>query len=1111
MRSRRAAVDGDPWIYHVVFAGSAEGGTPSVDHGDADYITLSMDGGGDDPDYSNAYPIGPSNLTIWSAGLVFTDAPSAAQKAFMALDPLNTDLGLFPAYPYEIYSAGHLDPSLIDEVIVGARYALVNGRPQEIMEVRFLSDFGSTLEALVTLTGPTDQDSQGSFVRPATTSVLSFTNNADIIQGGAAPQTLLAGDGADTITVGSVQTDVFGEGGSDTITDSFGQSNLFGGSGKDTIVGGARDYIDGGADDDTITPGRIADNLQTASGYARWLGYIDGGSGNDRALFDFTADSRPITLTLTDASDGYLGSYFMLGDALALVSVERVEIRSGSGDDVLTAAGGNDYLFGGAGADTLDGGGGNDTLDGGLGGLAAGEFDTLIGGAGDDAFILRTGTEHVVEFAGEGTDTIQTFVNYTLGDNVENLTVFGTAAVNGTGNAGDNVLIGNAAANTLTGMGGNDRLDGRGGADVMVGGAGDDTFIVDNPNDKVVEISGGGSFDTVLSSVSYGISGTFIEILRLTGTNPINATGNGGTNIIYGNDAANVLTGLGGTDRLDGGKGADTMIGGTGDDTYFIDNAGDTVTEAAGEGQDAVYSSVTYSAGAAEIEAVHLTGTLAINATGTNGANLLYGNDNKNTLTGLGGNDRLDGGLGADTMIGGQGDDAYIVDNAADKVTELTGEGTDTVFAGVSYSLNGIDVEILRLTGGDPINATGNALANTLVGNAGANILDGKSGADLMIGGLGDDTYYVDSAGDRVSEKTGGGTDTVYSLVSFSLAETYVETLRLTGTAVRATGNSLGNLLVGNSANNTLSGLAGNDTLDGGTGTDTMAGGTGDDTYYVDNSADIVTEAVGEGDDTVFSSATFTLAGTAVETLRLTGTGVIDGTGNDNANTLIGNDQANVLTGLGGNDVIDGGKGADTMVGGLGDDIYYVDVSTDKVTEANGQGNDTVYAAATFGLGGTFVETLALTGNAAINGSGNSQANTLIGNAGANVLSGLGGADTLDGGLGTDTLTGGDGADSFRFSTAPAAGNADTITDFVSGTDRIVLDTTAFNEIAPGALPAAAFYAGTAAHDADDRFIYDSATGKLWFDDDGTGDDAAVLVATLAPGAALAAGDFVIV
>lgn len=241
-------------------------------------------------------------------------------------------------------------------------------------------------------------------------------------------------------------------------------------------------------------------------------------------------------------------------------------------------------------------------------------------------------------------------------------------------------------------------------------------------------------------------------------------------------------------------------------------------------------------------------------------------------------------------------------------------------------------------------------------------------------------------------------------------------------------------------------------------------------------------------------------------------------TGNDTMRGHAGND---TLYGQSGNDLLDGGTGTDRLVGGGGNDTYVVDAAGDVIVESAGAGVDTVRSATTRTLGSN-LENLVLTGSAAVNGSGNSLANQLTGNGGANSLAGGGGNDRLSGGVGNDTLNGGSGLDAliggsgldqYRFSAAlNATTNVDSITGFVSGSDRLALNDAVFAGIgAPGTLAAGAFRLGTIAGDANDRIVYDAGTGALYFDADGNGAGAAIRFATLAPGTMLVAGDFVVI
>jgi Ca2+-binding RTX toxin-like protein len=328
-------------------------------------------------------------------------------------------------------------------------------------------------------------------------------------------------------------------------------------------------------------------------------------------------------------------------------------------------------------------------------------------------------------------------------------------------------------------------------------------------------------------------------------------------------------------------------------------------------------------------------------------------------------------------------------------------------------------------------------------------------------------------------------------------------------------GLDYGDELIGFGGADTLDGGAGDDRLVGGFGADTMIGGGGNDYYVVDDTADIVSENVDEGTDTVQSLFSYTLPAN-FERLILHD-GAINGTGNERANRIDGTGQDNVILGLGGtdvlfgqggNDTLNGGGGADFMTGGIGSDTYHVDNANDTIVENGGQGVDTVLATVSYRLtAGADVETLAAfdaNGTAAIDLTGNANGNAVRGNNGNN---------TLNGGDGRDDLTGLGGQDQYLFNTPlNAASNVDRVLDFNVADDTILLDNAVFSSsLGLGNISAGEFVIGTAAQDANDRIIYDSNTGGLFYDNDGVGGNAQVQFAELSRGLALTNLDFLVV
>jgi Ca2+-binding RTX toxin-like protein len=512
---------------------------------------------------------------------------------------------------------------------------------------------------------------------------------------------------------------------------------------------------------------------------------------------------------------------------------------------------------------------------------------------------------------------------------------------------------------------------------------------------------------------------------------------------------------------------------------------------------------------------------------GTDGDDVIVGLQGEDTLEGRAGNDILDGGPGGDVLFGGPGDDTYYVDEyfirrtmtgsspfagVYERVGEAVGEGFDTVIASASYGLiyplfGGFDageVEVLRLAdplGTQPFFLDGNRFAQTITGNAGNNVIDGQRGDDTLIGLGGDDTYYVTS-GTIVREDVGGGNDTVISLESDTYrlnADAQVEAIMLMVTndviyGRNAIGNGFSQRITGNRFDNVLNG--GGATSGAG---DTLVGLGGNDTYLVQALGDVVIEANGGGADIVYTTVSYNLGDNEVEALS-----TVDNSATTAIN-LVGNFVSQTIVGNYGNNLLNGGSGADTLIGLRGNDLYAVGDSRIVIREAAGEGDDTVVTSVSYALGaGVSVEVLSAQDRGSTTGL------ALTGNGFGQTIAGTAGADTLNGGGGNDVLIGGAGADRFAFTSALGSGNVDAIADFQVGTDRIGLASDVFAGVG-ATLDAGEFVAGTAAADADDRIIYNAASGQILYDADGNGSGAAVLFALVTPGTALTAASFEVI
>ncbi|WP_431854129.1 cadherin domain-containing protein, partial [Azospirillum sp.] len=608
-----------------------------------------------------------------------------------------------------------------------------------------------------------------------------------------------------------------------------------------------------------------------------------------------------------------------------------------------------------------------------------------------------------------------------------------------TGTADDDVATSAAAPLdrwTMTGLAGSDTLTGSNQADTLTGGAGDDVLDGDGGNDLFLVSGTGDGFDSVIGgagtdTIRASADGTVIGLKGLSGVETITANGHTGVSIA-GDGAANVLNfagtalsgitqidggagddtitgsgasdwilggadndsllGGGGADTLDGGTGSDTMAGGSGNDTYYVDAAADVVSETAGAGTDTVRTTLSSYTLGANVENLAYDGTGAFTGNGNGLDNRIVGGVSNDTLT---------GGAGVDTLIGGLGNDLYMVDTAGDVVTELAGEGVDTVQTVLSSYTLADHVETLTYIGTGAFTGTGNAGDNRITGGTGNDTLDGGAGADTLDGGAGSDTvsYATATTGVTVNLATGvhggGATGDQFAGIEAFSGSAFNDSF---------TGDTGANSFLGGGGADTLIGGAGDDTLDGGTGLDSLVGGQGNDTFFVDTVGEAVVEANNEGNDTVRTTLNAYTLTPYVENLTFDGTGAFAGTGNALNNRI---------TGGGGDDTLIGGGGADTLDGGAG---------SDTASYANATGNVTVNLATGVNggdaYGDQFIGIEAFIGTAFNDAfTGDEGGNRFIGGAGSDSLYGNGGDDTLIGGAGADYILAGAGNDVIDFAT----------------------------------------------------------------------------------------------
>jgi Ca2+-binding RTX toxin-like protein len=943
--------------------------------------------------------------------------------------------------------------------------------------------------------------------------------------------TLKTGAGADKIVTSKTvveNTETFGY--NDTIETNDGADSV--------VVTGGRDAVAMGDGSDTLT--------------VDW-------SLIGRSVGTLNQDATAGFVLTGDVTNGYSGIFY--GDdsryynRVDFSGVEHFVVRTGGGNDGVRTGDGNDTVSGGSGNDHLSTGQGVDIVDGGAGDDRW-EADKSFAVAGQDIVVDLTLADIQSAYLGGGSVRGMEMLTLKTGAGNDVIRTVGTISAI-TDTFGHNDAIETNA--------GNDSVEVTGGRDTVAMGADTDTLTVDWSaigravgtlnQDQTAGFALTGNLTTGYSGAFHGDDSRYYNRVDFSGVEHFIVRSGAGHDAIRTGDGNDTVSSGDGNDHLATGKGIDIVNGGLGLDRWEADKSDATPAQGFdfnlmrsavqlryfGTGVVSGIEMLTLKTGAGADKIV--TSKTVVENTETFGYNdTIETNDGADSVVVTGGRDAVAMGDGSDTLtvdwsLIGRSVGTLNQDATAGFV--LTGDVTNG-YSGIFYGddsryynrvdFSGVEHFVVRTGGGNDGVRTGDG-NDTVSGGSGNDHLSTGQGVDIVDGGAGDDRWEADKsfavAGQNIvvdltladiqSAYLGGGSVRGMEMLTLKTGAGN-DVIRTVGT-ISAITDTFGH-------NDAIETNAGNDSVEVTGGRDTVAMGADTDTLTVDWSAidrTVFTSLTGSlstgysgffhGDDSRYYNRV-DFSGVEHFVVRAGNGNDALGAGDGN-DTLFGGGGNDTLTAGGGDDLLRGGVGADSLDGGAGTDtadygdktdsvVVGLKKSTAVVVKVDGAGEDTIVNIENV-IGGA--------GNDSLTGDG--LANRLEGGAGNDKLNGSSGNDVLVGGLGKDTLTGGAGSDQFVFDTAlNASTNIDTIIGFSVGEDTIQLDNGIFTELAGiGTLSTAQFVATASgvAQDANDRIVYETDTGRLFYDSNGDADGGAIQFATLSVGLSLTNRDFFII